>query len=231
MGNLKINLTKLSLLVMLSFATVLISSCSNNDDRTEEQPQDTSGKYWPLKINNAWLLIDDNGSEVDYIIDKSFVYQDKTYYQLKPIGNDPTIVNTTAINEENGVYKMHYGETTNNNVTISEGSIDYINTNLAIGEIWKQEMKLKISGAVSGEMKFTHEGKILAKSQTETVNGKVYKDVIKVELKQTVFNSLTGYTFLTTYQLWLSKGVGLIYEKSIVDGEEVNLKLVSYTVN
>lgn len=99
-------------------------------------------------------------------------------------------------------------------------------------EVWTDQVTLNISGAASGTLKHTNEGKILAKTTSVAVNGKTYKDVIKTETKKTVRNSITGYSLTIIYEAWLAKGVGLIYEKNTYDNEVVEqYQLTSYSLN
>ncbi|MVZ65685.1 hypothetical protein GQF61_07430 [Sphingobacterium sp. DK4209] len=214
----------------------IFASCSKSDDNS--LPDDNHGgplsnSYWPLAVGNTWNLanIDNSQEKSTYFLHKSIQHEGKTYYQFKPVGTDLEVEITDGIREDNGIFYELHGATSAMGVNTSPGVITSINLNLAVGAIWKEEVTLNITGLASGTIKHTNEGKILAKSASESINGKTYKDVIKAETKKTVRNSISGYTLTIIYETWLSKGVGIIYEKSTYDANEVErFGLVSYTL-
>ena len=115
---------------------------------------------------------------------------------------------------------------------VTPGTLTSINTKLQVGEVWKDEVTLNVSGATIGTIKHINEGKILQKSASETINGKTYKDVLKTEVKKTVINSITGIQEKLIFETWLAKGVGIIFEKNTYSDNEVeSYGLISYTLN
>ncbi|MDM1408339.1 hypothetical protein [Myroides sp. DF42-4-2] len=175
---------------------------------------------------------DDPGDKSEYYLHKTLIHEGKTYYQFKPEGTDLDVHLNIGIREDNGVFYEYHGASSQMGVNTSAGVITSLNTKLAVGEVWTDQVTLNISGAASGTLKHTNEGKILAKTTSVAVNGKTYKDVIKTETKKTVRNSITGYSLTIIYEAWLAKGVGLIYEKNTYDNEVVEQhQLTSYSLN
>ncbi|MFZ4262943.1 hypothetical protein ACFRAE_12920 [Sphingobacterium sp. HJSM2_6] len=223
----KINLNYFLLLLISVF-----TACSKSDN---VGPDDNGGgsssnSYWPLKVGNQWDLInpEDETDDMNYHIHKSLAYEGKTYFQFKPIGMEDEDL-TYGIREDNGIFYELHGVIAHNGMTISAGTIISMNSNLNAGQEWKDEVVLNITGSAVGTVKHINEGKILEKSVNATINGKSYKNVIKLETKKTVINSITGITTIIAYETWLSKGVGLIFEKTTYDDiNEVSYGLVDY---
>lgn len=214
----------------------LFTSCSKSDDGTEPTPGEggyVSGTYWPYAVGNAWYLVnpEDPEDKSDYIIHKSLTYEGKTYFQFKPVGTTVEVELNNGFREDNGVFISLHGATSQMGINTSAGTITHINTNLKVGEVWKEEVTLQITGQASGTITHHNEGRILEKAANATINGKTYKDVVKSELKKTIYNSITGYTQKITYETWLAKGIGIIFEKTTYDDSySDSYGLVSYTV-
>lgn len=219
------------------FLVLLISvftACSDSDNvGPDENGGGTSpNSYWPLKIGNQWNLVnpENDTDKMDYNVHKTIVHEGKTYFQFKPIG----LVEETSdygVREDNGVFYELHGAMTQNGITTSAGTIISMNTNLNVGQVWKDEVTLNISGNASGTLKHINEGKILDKVDNVTINGKNYSNVIKTETKKTIINSISNYSTVIIYEMWLSKGVGLIYEKTTYDGSnEIAYGLINYSL-
>lgn len=222
---------------LLALLTVF-TSCSSSDDANGNGGgngggNQTSSSYWPFAVGNTWNLVNPENSndKSDYLIHKTIIHDGKTYYQFKPIGIDADVELTDGVREENGVFYNLHGATSQMGIHTSAGIITSMNTKLAVGEVWTDQVTLTISGAASGSIKHNYEGKILEKVASVSINNKTYKDVIKTELKQTVLNSLTGMSFTIVYENWFAKGVGIIYEKNTYDeGSSDEYGLVSYSL-
>lgn len=230
-----------TILILFAFLT----SCSSSDDGSaidngngdgneNPNPNPTSQSYWPFALGNKWNLVNPDDSEdiFNYHIYKTINYDGKTYFQFEPIGSIPEVELTDGFREENGIFKALHGATSNMGVNTAAGIVTYINTKLNVGETWTDEVILEISGAASGHIKHTNQGKILDKVASVTINGKTYQDVIKTELRKTVFNSITGNSFEIIYENWLAKGVGIIYEKNTYDGNFTEqYELINHVLN
>lgn len=225
----KINLSYFLLLFISVF-----TACSKSDSVSPDENGGGSetNSYWPLKIGNQWDLVnpEDNNDKMDYLVHKSLVHEGKTYFQFKPIGLEEENLNY-GIREENGVFYELHGAMVQNGTTISAGTIISMNLNLNVGQVWKDETTLKVTGLSSGTVKHVNEGKILEKLDNVTINGKNYKNIIKTETKKTIINSINNYTIVITYETWLAKGVGLIFEKTTFsESEQVSYGLVNYVL-
>ncbi|WP_164122251.1 hypothetical protein [Sphingobacterium sp. xlx-130] len=227
---------KNTLFYALAALLFVFSSCSKSNYDTEPTPGEggyVSGTYWPYAVGNAWYLVnpEDPEDKSDYIIHKSLTYEGKTYFQFKPVGTTVEVELNDGFREDNGVFISLHGATSQMGINTSAGTATYINTNLKVGEVWKEEVTLQITGQASGTITHHNEGRILEKAANATINGKTYKDVVKSELKKTIYNSITGYTQKITYETWLAKGIGIIFEKTTYDDSySDSYGLVSYTV-
>lgn len=219
--------------LLLLFISVF-TACSDSENviPDENGGGSSSNSYWPLKIGNQWNLInpDDNSDKMDYLVHKTVTHDGKTFFQFKPIGVEDDDL-THGIREENGIFYELHGAITQNGVITSAGTIISMNTNLNVGQIWKSEVTLNISGNATGTLKHINEGKIIDKMDNVSINGKNYKNVIKTETKKSITNSITSSTTVITYETWLSKGVGIIYEKTTYPGSlEATYSLVNYAL-
>lgn len=222
------------LLALLCIFTSCSKSDDNPDNPTPGEGGHVSGTYWPLALNNMWTMAnpkDPSDISANRLIHKTITHDGKTYFQFKPLNTEGDENLKDGIREENGVFiELHGGSNMSGQVT-SAGTITSINTKLKVGETWKDEMTLKISGVATGTIKHVNEGKILEKVASATVNGKTYKDVLKTELKKTILINGTSNSLKITYETWLANGIGPIYEKETYqDSETVSYNLVSYTV-
>ncbi|ERJ60669.1 hypothetical protein [Sphingobacterium paucimobilis] len=227
---------KTTISYFLTALLLVFTACSKSNDNEPEEVGDggyVSGTYWPYAIGNQWNLVntDDTEDTYQYLIHKSLTHEGKTYFQFKPLGIDADVELNDGFREENGVFISLHGATSQMGINTSAGTATYINTNLKVGEIWKEEVSLQISGHASGTITHFNEGRILEKAANATINGKTYKDVLKSELKKTLHNSITGHTQKIVYETWLAKGIGIIYEKTTYnDSDSESYGLVSYTV-
>jgi len=184
-------------------------------------------------MGNAWHLVSpkDPQDKMDYLVYKTLKHDGDTYFQFKPLGTDADVEMTFGIREDDGVFYELHGEIANSGLKVSAGTIKSMDMNLDVGEVWKDELTLNVSGAATGTLKHSNEGKIFAKEATVAVNGKTYKDVVKSEVKKTIKNSMVGSTSTIVYEFWLAKGVGLIYEKtSFSDSHSISYGLVNYAL-
>jgi len=202
------------------FLLLLISvftACSDSETIVPDENGGggSSNSYWPLKMGNQWNLVnpEDNADKMDYLVHKTIINDGKTYFQFKPIGMEDDEL-THGIREENGIFYELHGVISQVGTTLSSGTIITFNLNLKVGEVWKDEMTLNLTGSSTGTIKHINEGKILDKVDNVTINGKNYNNVIKAETKKTIVNSISNYTTIITYETWLSKGVGIIFEKT-----------------
>lgn len=217
------------------FLVLLVSvftACSDSDSIIPDDEDSPANSYWPLKIGNRWNLVntEDDSDEMAYYVHKTVAHDGDVYYQFQPIGLEEEEL-TYGVREEDGVFYELHGAIAHDGNTISAGTITSMNMNLNVGQVWKDEMTLNITGDAIGTVKHVNEGKILEKADNVTVNGKTYKNVIKTSTTKTITNSIAGYTMVITYESWLAKGVGLIYEKTTYgEAEEVSYGLVDYVL-
>lgn len=157
-------------------------------------------------------------------------FQGKDYFSL--IDQNEDINYPLAVREENGVFKMYYVPTTQQDAQIGGGAITYINTSKAVNETWIDNMTISFETSMGdGTLTYVHTGRIIEKSDSETINGKTYKNVIKTELVQKITNSLTNVITETKEVYWLSKGLGPI--RVTFSGEDYSdtYSLIDYKLN
>ncbi|WP_149524510.1 hypothetical protein [Sphingobacterium hotanense] len=221
---------------LLALFLMVCSACSKSDDTgnpTIPGGGASSSSYWPLAVGNTWNLVNLNDPEDKsvYLLHKTVEHSGKTYFQIKPVGTNAKVELTNGIREEDGIFYELHGATSAMGVNTSAGVITSINTKLPVGATWKEDLTITVSGMASGTIKHSNEGKILAKSSSESIQGKTYKDVIKVETKKTVRNSISGQSLTLVYETWLCKSVGIIYEKTTYNGTHADqYQLVNYVL-
>lgn len=227
---------------------ISVGSCSSSDDGAIDDQKNgngngndnnnpTNASYWPHAVGNKWFFknVNDADDVYEHHLYKTVNYEGKTYFQVEPLNAPEDFELTGGTREENGVFYELHGATSQMGVHTSAGSIKSMNTLLNVGETWTDHLTLTISGAASGTIQHTNEGKIVEKAASVTINGQTFQDVLKIELKKTVLNSIGSNSFTIKYEDWLAKGVGPIYRKTTYyygSTEEVEqYNLTHYTLN
>lgn len=205
--------------LFFTFFTIL-ASCSTSDDTNlndDGNGNPTNSSYWPYATGNKWYFKNIDNPEDTFVhhIYKTINYEEKTYFQVEPLNALEEIELTGGSREDNGVFYELHGASSQMGVHISAGTIKTLNTNLNVGEKWTDQVTLNVSGAASGTIKHTNEGRILEKVARVTINEKSYQNVLKTELIKTILNSITGNSITIKYEDWLAKGIGPIYRKTI----------------
>lgn len=208
---------------------VIFISCSKSDEGSTIIPGNQS--YWPFKTANTWKLYNDVEKDTNEIkIFHTVNFQGKDYFSL--IDQNEDINYPLAVREENGVFKMYYVPTTQQDAQIGGGAITYMNTSKAVNETWTDNMTISFETSMGdGTLTYVHTGRIIEKSDSEIINGKSYKNVIKTELVQKITNSLTNVITETKEVYWLSKGLGPI--RVTFSGEDYSdtYSLIDYKLN
>lgn len=224
---------KNNLIYSLLFLIIVFTACSKSNDAGPDDDGGSSvNSYWPLKIGNQWNLLNpqNDADKMDYLVHKTLAHDGKTYFQFKAVGMEDEEL-TYGIREDDGIFYELHGAISHIGTTISAGTIISLNLNLNVGQVWKDEMTLNVTGSSTGTFRHINEGKILDKVDNVTINGKNYKNVIKTETKKNLINSISNYTTVITYEIWLSKGVGIIFEKTTYDdSDQVSYGLVDYVL-
>lgn len=220
----KINFKVLTSILVCSVIT--FSSCSDSNDNDLVSPSLQS--YWPLKTGNTWHLEDKaNKDSLNYTIFHKINVENKEYYSF--IDQNDTVNYPLAVQESNGIFRMYYAPTTQGNAQIGGGNITYLQLQKAVNEVWTDNMTLSYkTAATEGTLTYTHTGKIIDKKDSEEINGKTYRDVIKTELIQKISNSVTKETTEIKEEYWLAKGIGPL--KATLSGDDFNntYELVDY---
>lgn len=198
---------------------VFLTACSSSDDtggNGNNGGNPTSSSYWPHVMGNKWYFenVEDQADTFVHHLHKTINYEGENYFQTEPINAAENVELTDGTREDNGVFYELHGATSQMGVHIAAGTIKSLDTHLKVGEKWTDYVVLTISGAANGVIEHTHEGKILEKATTVTVNGKTYQNILKTELLKTVHNSITGSSYVLKYEDWLAKGIGPIYRKT-----------------
>jgi len=203
-------------LCFCALTCVTFINCSKSDDGSAIIPVNQS--YWPFKTANTWKLYNDVDKDENEIkIFHTVNFQGKDYFSF--IDQNDEVSYPLAVREENGIFKMYYAPTEQQDAEIGGGAITYINTTKAVNESWTENMTISFKTSMGdGNLIYTHTGRILEKSDSESINGKIYNDVVKTELVQKITNSLTTEITETKEVYWLSKGVGPI--RMIFSGED-----------
>jgi len=184
-----------------------------------------------MELGNYWEFSVLNDNDQTLLIMEKINYQGAEYYRFdnpeKTAETFPIVVREDAP----GVFISYYIPSSVSGVSISDGTIKNIDISGEINQSWTSSLTLQISGVASGQMVYTHQGKVTSKNASETINGVTYKDVVKHELTQTISNSITGITQTIIHIDWLAKGIGPIKQQSIFDEEVVTYELKQYVLN
>lgn len=223
--------------ILLALFTIFTSCSSSDDASADGNGNPTNASYWPHAVGNKWHFknVDDQADTFIHHLYKTINYEGKIYFQVEPLNASEDIEQTSGTREDSGVFYELHGATSQMGINTSAGTIKSLNVNLNVGEKWTDQLTLTISGAASGVIKHTNEGHILEKVASVAVNGKTYQNVLKTELTKTVFNSITGNSYIIKYEDWLAKGIGPIYRKTTYyydNSEEVEqYQLTNYSLN
>lgn len=236
---------------------------SNNPDTTDStstyQPM-TANSKWTYRVHQTFKIDSTmfNGIDLSQLglsindllamMGQTQTVTDTTYqYDVVCTGRDTTIdaksykifISTQEIphdaymRKDNNDYYQRGALISMGTDDFANGDIQmlYLKSNQPVGYSWTEQLNLNIGGNVAqDEIKYT----IKSKGATKEVNGKIYKDVIQVEMKITpkVENmpEIPGMSldFSTTTELFFAKDIGFIYEEiKPMMGTSMTVELIS----
>lgn len=177
----------------------------------------SSGDYWPTAINNQWTY-NQNGSVIapNKIIGTD-VFNGATYYKFTQASGgsgSTTAAGTSWLNKNAGVYKIKIDDLIIDagGITGTQSGYEFIalKDNLAVGQSWNgtYSQTTDYPGVATFVQTSNYTGTILAIGATETVNGEVFNNVIKMKLH--VETNLSGSISVQDVEYWYAKDVGPI---------------------
>lgn len=221
--------------LFLAFAT---ASCTNDGENTsKESVGTTTGNYFPMAVENQWTYqIDDSktGTTQIYGTDK---FNGTTYYRLtdESIKKD---MGQAWITKKGATYYQKTGSVNytedGSSMKMDGFEIVVLRDDLEVNQTWKGNYNINISMSQNNDeimnmsMKVAYTGKILERDVTETVNGIEYKNVIKVNIEQTV--SMGSESAVTSTVSWYAKDIGLIKSIQTSDEETTESVLVHHNL-
>jgi hypothetical protein len=203
------------LLMAISFA-----GCSN--DSNDNDNQNSTADYWPTSVDNNWVYTQNGVSNSITITGIEEVNGSKYYKfdQLQIFGRAVDYRQPFSIKKNKGDYYIKVGErnTTTDGVTYKITGYeflffkDYLNVNQTwTGTYNYIQSDNAISYPLFARAEVTYTGEILEKGISLTVNGTVFKDVIKFRFTQ-IEDGIDDVwpTWDNSTDYWIAKNVGII---------------------
>jgi hypothetical protein len=236
---------KISTLLTVVFSLLLLASC-NVEPLDPELLTDngaisggtSSGDYWPTQINNEWTFEQNGVAQSPMKIISSATIGGALYYQFNTqtvTGSGASATNiTTRLNKSGGIYNLKTDD-----LNINAGGLTGIQTgytiillkdNIPVGQTWtgNYSQSTTYTGIPALVTNTTYTGTILAKNVTETVNGEIFNNVIKMNLRQE--NNFSGTITVVNTEYWFAKSVGPIKTLTTSGGANYVSALVDYTI-
>lgn len=214
----------LSLLMVIS-----LIGCSD-DDSTGNENQNSTGDYWPTSVGNNWVYTQKGEDNSIKIIGTEEV-NGANYYkfdQLHIFGRAVDYSQPFSIKKNKGNYYIKAGERniTTDGVTYKITGYEFLffKDYLDVNQTWTGtynyiESDNAISNPRFARTEGTYTGEILEKGISLTVNGTVFKDVIKFRFTQILDGKDDIWpTWDNSTDYWIAKDVGIIkfsYEGNI----------------
>lgn len=195
----------------------------------------SSGDYWPTAINNEWSY--DNNSTVSLMkIVSTETVNGQLYYKFNPQSGSGTSSSgsaTSSLNKNSGVYNLKTDDVTINagGLTGTQTGYEFIilKDNIPVNGTWNGTYSQTTTylGIPPITVNTTYNAIILEKGVSETVNGELFNNVIKVKIDQTaVFAGAPSATVSTEY--WFAKDVGIIKAVTSTSGVNYTNILIDY---
>lgn len=212
----------LSLLMAISFA-----GCSN--DSTGNKNQNSTGDYWPTSVDNNWVYTQGTSEISIKIIGTEDVNGSKYYgfNQLQIFGRAVNYSQPLSIKKNKGDYYIKASErnTTTNGVPYKITGYEFLffKDYLDVNQTWTGTYNYTTSSNLFSKgfarTEVTYTGEIIEKGISLTVNGTVFKDVIKFRFTQILDGKDDAWpTWDNSTDYWIAKDVGIIkfsYEGNI----------------
>ena len=229
----KINLIKAALL----FVSVLsLSSCSSDD--SGQSNGTTTGDYWPMKLNNTWNF-DNNGLTEQLKIIGTDEFGGTTYYELDDQGDTSGFDTQYWIAKKGATYYQKIADinTVQDGVSISiKGyEVPMFKDDLAVNETWSGTVRPRVTYSYNGQngslpTRVDYTGTILQRGATETINGVVYSNIIKMSM--VIQTNVNGETNTVDTEYWFAKDIGPIRESQSLDNATPTERLIlNYVLN
>ncbi len=229
----KNNLLKTALL----FVSVLaLTSCSSDD--SGESNGTTTGDYWPMKVNNAWNF-DNNGTTEQLKISATAEFGGTTYYELQDEGADAAFDAQNWVTKKGATYYQKSADFTTvqsgATITIKGYEVPAFKDDLAVNETWSGTLRPKVTYSFNGQTgslptTVHYTGTIIERDATETINGEIYSNIIKMTMS--IQTNVDGQTNTIETQYWFAKDIGPVKQIETVDnGASTERLLISYVLN
>ncbi|WP_031453420.1 hypothetical protein [Flavobacterium chungangense] len=217
---------KKNIALFLFSLLMVISLTGCSDDSTGNENQNLTGDYWPTSVNNAWVYTGGTDEISIKIIGTEDVNGSKYYgfNQLDIFGGATEVAvhngQSFSIKKNKGDYYIKVDE---KNTTIDGVSSkitgyeflffkDYLDVNQTWTGTYNYIKSNKASFLPIQLTEGTYTGEILEKGISLTVNGTVFKNVIKFRFTQSIddvtLNVWPAWDYSSDY--WIAKDVGII---------------------
>ncbi len=199
---------------------ISLTGCS--DDSTGNENQNLTGDYWPTSVNNNWVYTQEGVDNSIKIIGTEEV-DGVNYYnfdQLPIFGLAVYNRQPFSIKKNKGDYYIKVGErnTTTDGVTYKITGYEFLffKDYLDVNQTWTgtynyTQSDNAISYPLFARTEGTYTGEILEKGVSLTVNGTLFKDVIKFRFTQILDGKDDAWpTWDYSSDYWIAKDVGII---------------------
>lgn len=191
------------------------------------------GDYWPTTIGNYWDLddLDISNNSITYEVIGEVEINGLDYSEISQYSvQNQSGIETTAnsyLRKVNGDYffRSEEIELDAGGVTGTITSFEYIllKDYLEVDDTWTGTFSYDttFTGSPTITANVNYVGTILDKGATETINGEMFEDIIKVNIQQTV--TIFGTEQVAETESWYAKNIGLIksisYNAGIVEAD------------
>lgn len=219
------------ILFLTLFVAFSFTSCSSDSSNGEENSGNSTGDYWPTAINNSWVYSANKKESTMKIIGIDEIDGNKYYKfdQLTGFGDLASGKASIWLKKNKGDYYIKIGD-----IEVNAGEFvgkvsgyefllfkDYLEVKGTWGGTYTHTIKYNIPNFPNITTKGTYAGEILEKDTSLTVNGLLFKDVIKFSFSQNASIDGGKETNVKTIY-WIAKNVGII--KMDNDGALTELK-------
>ncbi len=221
------------------FMAISLTGCSNDDSTSNEnqnltdnqnlidnKKQNLTGDYWPTSVDNAWVYTQGT-KEISTKIAETEDINGYKYYKFNQLNIFGRATNTilsnnppVSIKKNKGDYYIKVDEmnTTVGGVTYKSTGYEFLffKDYLDVNQTWTGtynyiESNNAISYPLYARTEGTYTGEILEKGISLTVNGTVFKDVIKFRFTQILDGKDDAWPIWDySSDYWIAKDVGII---------------------
>lgn len=225
------------LALLLLFTSLIITSCSSDDDKTDFGV--STGDFLPLKTNNEWTYIIESESLTNLIkIVGTTTFGGTTYFEFTDNSEVYPFIVKHWFAKKGATYFLKTDDTTVNesglNITIKSYEIPILKDNYEVNTPWTGSVSPKVTFSGNGQsgnlpFKIDYTGRNFYKGEV-TLNDVVYPNVIKTRVS-VVINANDQITSAIE-EYWYAENIGVIkFVTYNPDGTITEKDIYNYLLN